>query len=739
MLLAAVLACGTMAVAGGCAFKQVDGSSSTSIESTGETESNSEKSSSDDASDDGNSSEDFSSGDSGDNGSESGDSSEQQKQKYTVVFRNEDGTILQSSEYEEGETPVYNGEMPEKAGDAQYSYIFAGWGKIESVTGEATYTAIYTQATNKYTVKFVNADGTELQSSEVEYGAVPAYNGETPVKADEDYIYYTFAGWDDEIVAVTGEAIYTAAYTSENFSITVTEKLSLKPEETARITVEQSHEKSFAVTYKSNNESVATVDADGSATGVAKGTITITVECGNQTRDVKVVVDNPPAIDGQIDTIYGADYMQYTMQWGAYKDRGTADVFTYTYAGEEAVYMLLDVVGPSTVGEAGKLAGSGVVMMVKNATTGAGKYMRAYTNGCIRSCPLSAVIDNNNGYSNATNWQDPEKNPCPWFANNVIGASDYYSQYTMEFRFDYADFGVSNANELSFALGWLSNDAWECIYGLDGTCFFANRVSESDATANYVNTAIGTNTWWTYESIVAKKADTKAIRLDGLVDSKYTNSIVYTAANSENAEDITTTKLYWYDDTEGEALFLAFEVTCTGPKTINNKKWENTPGNAGVVFAVAKTDTTSGFTGTWMRAYATNISYKSVTSDMANFYSCTNIFTNYVRGNQGALAKASRSDAVTSYVIEIRLDYADYGVKSGNELSILLGGIHDVKADGTTSDWQLWHYNRIDGTAYEFETGDATAAGQVTNTSSDYYWTLADLEAKMKEQNSTDE
>ena len=48
------------------------------------------------------------------------------------------------------------------------------------VEKDQVYTAVYESTINKYTIKFVNYDGTELQTSEVEYGKTPAYTGETP-------------------------------------------------------------------------------------------------------------------------------------------------------------------------------------------------------------------------------------------------------------------------------------------------------------------------------------------------------------------------------------------------------------------------------------------------------------------------------------------------------------------------------------------------------------------------------
>ena len=136
--------------------------------------------------------------------------------EYTVSFLDEDGTELQNSKVPYGETPAYNGETPAKEATAQYTYTFSCWTpEIAKVTGDAAYTATYDSAVRKYTVRFLDEDGTELQSSQLPYGETPAYNGETPVKEADAQYTYTFSGWTPEIAPVTGDAAYTAVYSSE--------------------------------------------------------------------------------------------------------------------------------------------------------------------------------------------------------------------------------------------------------------------------------------------------------------------------------------------------------------------------------------------------------------------------------------------------------------------------------------------------------------------------------------------
>lgn len=122
-----------------------------------------------------------------------------------------DGEITHES-YEYGVLPIFNGST-DKAGDARYSYEFIGWDKeITPATDHITYTAVYKEVLNKYTITWI-VDCKEY-TEEYEYGRIPEFKNSTFKDSDGENIYI-FAGWDVEPYAVDGDRTYVAVYTAE--------------------------------------------------------------------------------------------------------------------------------------------------------------------------------------------------------------------------------------------------------------------------------------------------------------------------------------------------------------------------------------------------------------------------------------------------------------------------------------------------------------------------------------------
>ena len=114
---------------------------------------------------------------------------------------------------------------PTKPATAQYTYVFDRWDKeIAKVTGEATYTAVFREMVNEYTITFVDCDGTELQSGKVAYGETPKYKGTTPTKEPDAQYIYTFKGWSPELKEVAENTTYTAVYSSVKRTYRITWK-----------------------------------------------------------------------------------------------------------------------------------------------------------------------------------------------------------------------------------------------------------------------------------------------------------------------------------------------------------------------------------------------------------------------------------------------------------------------------------------------------------------------------------
>ena len=133
---------------------------------------------------------------------------------YTVKFVNYDGAVLQETVYTYGDTPAYSGTDPIKPASDTATYSFSGWDKpIASVTGDTTYTAVFSENLKTYTIKWVDDDGTLFKSEELLPGETPSYDF-IPANKPADQAGYSkvFTGWNPAIAPAAADTTYTAQY-----------------------------------------------------------------------------------------------------------------------------------------------------------------------------------------------------------------------------------------------------------------------------------------------------------------------------------------------------------------------------------------------------------------------------------------------------------------------------------------------------------------------------------------------
>lgn len=147
--------------------------------------------------------------------------------EFTITFLNYDGTVISSQVLAKNTLAsaiVAPTPTKSKPSIADEDFEFAGWTpELENVTRDMTYTAKYDAIKKTYLITFLDADGTELQSSNWNYNVTPSCPAPTK-ESDADYVY-TFSHWNPAIVPATKPATYTAEYdmVSRNLEVGVGE------------------------------------------------------------------------------------------------------------------------------------------------------------------------------------------------------------------------------------------------------------------------------------------------------------------------------------------------------------------------------------------------------------------------------------------------------------------------------------------------------------------------------------
>lgn len=155
--------------------------------------------------------------------------------KYDITYIVGDTTLYSDGITKEGtyneQAPDLTAEEKAKPSDAQYDYTFDHWSPaLATVTGETTYTAVYTNTLRSYDINWMlpaDVSGTpgnytSDHISNVNYGVVPSFGEVNPVLASADSAEYSwrFTGWSttaggavlSALPAVSGTATYYAIF-----------------------------------------------------------------------------------------------------------------------------------------------------------------------------------------------------------------------------------------------------------------------------------------------------------------------------------------------------------------------------------------------------------------------------------------------------------------------------------------------------------------------------------------------
>ena len=141
-----------------------------------------------------------------------------------VEWKNYDGSIIQTDKVQHGDTVSFVGILPSRPDDKEYkNYNLISWVGSDTqeyglsdeivITKNYTLTAKYTGTKQKYTVNWYN-ENELLGTSELEYGTIPEYLGDTPTK-ENNYITqerYEFRGWEPNPVHIESNVDFHAQY-----------------------------------------------------------------------------------------------------------------------------------------------------------------------------------------------------------------------------------------------------------------------------------------------------------------------------------------------------------------------------------------------------------------------------------------------------------------------------------------------------------------------------------------------
>jgi hypothetical protein len=133
--------------------------------------------------------------------------------EYDVVYKNWDGSELESGKVKYGQNAEYTEAAPTKPEDELHTYAFQGWDKPETnIVKDMVFTALFKDILRQYTATFYDGDNKLVYTAVVDAGADAVYQGAIPTKASDEKNDYAFKEWDKPLTDIRADTAFHATF-----------------------------------------------------------------------------------------------------------------------------------------------------------------------------------------------------------------------------------------------------------------------------------------------------------------------------------------------------------------------------------------------------------------------------------------------------------------------------------------------------------------------------------------------
>jgi hypothetical protein len=133
--------------------------------------------------------------------------------EYDVVYKNWDGSELESGKVKYGQNAEYTEAAPTKPEDELHTYAFQGWDKPETnIVKDTVFTALFKDILRQYTATFYDGDNKLVYTAVVDAGADAVYQGAIPTKASDEKNDYAFKEWDKPLTDIRADTAFHATF-----------------------------------------------------------------------------------------------------------------------------------------------------------------------------------------------------------------------------------------------------------------------------------------------------------------------------------------------------------------------------------------------------------------------------------------------------------------------------------------------------------------------------------------------